>query len=72
MSREDGDAVRDQTFRQWVESVGTEQLVEFCEPEETDFEAPYMNDAKQSWHPFAESESAAAAMGDESVAPSDD
>ncbi|WP_207586425.1 ferredoxin--nitrite reductase [Halomontanus rarus] len=42
-----------QTFREWVESTGTEALVEFCEPEETDFEAPYMDDAKQSWYPFA-------------------
>ncbi|MEY7850266.1 nitrite/sulfite reductase [Natrarchaeobius sp. A-rgal3] len=63
--REDG-----QTFRQWVEATGTEQLVEFCEPEETDFEAPYMADAKQSWYPFAETESAAAAI--DSAAPSDD
>ncbi len=62
--REDG-----QTFRQWVEATGTEQLIEFCEPEETDFEAPYMGDAKQSWYPFAETESATAA---ESAAPSDD
>ncbi|SEQ72050.1 nitrite/sulfite reductase [Natrinema salaciae] len=60
-----------QTFRQWVEATATEQLVEFCEPQETDFEAPYMADAKQSWYPFAESESAAAAA-DESAAPSDD
>ncbi|NGM68493.1 ferredoxin--nitrite reductase [Natronolimnobius sp. AArcel1] len=58
-----------QTFRQWVEATGTEQLIEFCEPEETDFEAPYMGDAKQSWYPFAETESAPTA---ESVAPSDD
>ncbi|WP_049928997.1 nitrite/sulfite reductase [Halopiger goleimassiliensis] len=61
-----------QTFRQWVEATGEEQLIEFCEPEETDFEAPYMDDAKQSWYPFAESESAAAAIGDGSAAPSDD
>jgi len=61
-----------QTFRQWVEATAEEQLVEFCEPEETDFEAPYMADAKQSWYPFAESESAAAAVGEESAAPSDD
>lgn len=52
-----------------VEATGTEQLIEFCEPEETDFEAPYMGDAKQSWYPFAETESATAA---ESAAPSDD
>ncbi|QRV16874.1 ferredoxin--nitrite reductase [Haloterrigena salifodinae] len=61
-----------QTFREWVEATGEEQLIEFCEPEETDFKAPYMGDAKQSWYPFAESESAAAAAGDGAVAPSDD
>ncbi len=61
-----------QTFRQWVEATAEEQLVEFCEPEATDFDAPYMDDAKQSWYPFAESESAAAATGEESAAPSDD
>ncbi|AEH36186.1 nitrite/sulfite reductase [Halopiger xanaduensis] len=60
-----------QTFRQWVEATGQEQLIEFCEPEETDFEAPYMDDAKQSWYPFADSPSAAAAL-EESAAPSDD
>ncbi len=65
--REDG-----QTFREWVEATAEEQLVELCEPEETDFAAPYMADAKQSWYPFAESESAAAATADESAAPSDD
>ncbi|GAB3666987.1 nitrite/sulfite reductase [Halopiger thermotolerans] len=64
--REDG-----QTFRQWVEATGQEQLIEFCEPEETDFEAPYMDDAKQSWYPFADAPSAAAAA-EESAAPSDD
>ena len=60
-----------QSFREWVDATAEEQLVEFCEPEETDFEAPYMADAKQSWYPFAESESAAAA-GEGSAVPSDD
>ncbi|MCU4972175.1 ferredoxin--nitrite reductase [Halobacteria archaeon AArc-m2/3/4] len=53
-----------QTFRQWVESTGTEALIEFCEPEETDFEAPYMTDAKQSWYPFAEGEKPTATGGE--------
>ncbi|PCR92266.1 nitrite/sulfite reductase [Natrinema ejinorense] len=61
-----------QTFRQWVDATGTEQLVEFCEPQETDFEAPYMADAKQSWYPFAEGESAPTPTAEESAAPSDD
>ncbi|WP_323172937.1 ferredoxin--nitrite reductase [Natrialba sp. PRR66] len=54
------EAVRGQTFRQWVDATAEEQLVEFCEPEETDFEAPYMTDGKQAWYPFAEAESPAA------------
>ncbi|NKE34547.1 ferredoxin--nitrite reductase [Natronococcus sp. JC468] len=61
-----------QTFRQWVEATGTEALIEFCEPEETDFEAPYMTDAKQSWYPFAETESLAEATAKSSLVPSDD
>ena len=70
--REDGVTVQGQTFRQWVEATGEEQLIEFCEPEETDFEAPYMADAKQSWYPFAETDSASAALAKNSVATSDD
>ncbi|MFB6195415.1 MAG: nitrite/sulfite reductase [Haloplanus sp.] len=52
--REDG-----QTFREWVEDVGTESVVDLCEPEETDYEDPYMHDAKQTWYPFADGESPA-------------
>ncbi|AFK19697.1 ferredoxin--nitrite reductase [Haloferax mediterranei ATCC 33500] len=43
-----------QTFRQWVEAEGPDAVAEYCEPIETDFEAPYMHDAKQSWYPFAD------------------
>ncbi|RDI72123.1 nitrite/sulfite reductase [Halopelagius longus] len=50
-----------QTFREWVESVGTESLVELAEPEETDYEDPYMYDAKQAWYPFAEDDEASSA-----------
>ncbi|KMT45837.1 ferredoxin--nitrite reductase [Halostagnicola sp. A56] len=59
-----------QTFRQWVEATGTEALVEFCEPVESDFEAPYMDDGKQAWYPFADDDAAANADG--SAAPGDD
>jgi len=61
-----------QTFRQWVRRRPRNSSSSSASPEETDFEAPYMADAKQSWYPFAESESAAAAVGEESAAPSDD
>jgi len=52
--REDG-----QTFREWVESTGEGQLVEFAEPEETSYEDPCLADAKQSWYPFADGASPA-------------
>jgi len=48
-----------QPFREWVESFGTEPLVELAEPEETSYEDPWMSDAKQSWYPFADGESPA-------------
>jgi ferredoxin-nitrite reductase len=48
-----------QTFREWVEDFGTEPIVDLCEPAETDYEDPYMHDAKQSWYPFASGESPA-------------
>jgi ferredoxin-nitrite reductase len=48
-----------QTFRQWVDTFGTEALVELSDPEETTYEDPWMGDAKQSWYPFAEGESPA-------------
>jgi len=57
-----------QSFRHWVESFGTEPLVELVEPEETDYEDPYMTDAKQSWYPFAEDD----AEPDAAEAPADD
>jgi ferredoxin-nitrite reductase len=48
-----------QTFRQWVDATGEESLVEFAEPEETDYEDPCLTDAKQSWYPFDDGESPA-------------
>ena len=45
-----------QTFREWVDETGIEALVELSEPEESDFEAPYMDDGKQAWYPFADGE----------------
>ena len=48
-----------QTFREWVEDFGVEPIVDLCEPAETDYEDPYMHDAKQSWYPFADGPSPA-------------
>ena len=46
-----------QTFREWVDATGEEMLIELSEPEETDYVDPALTDAKQSWYPFAETES---------------
>ncbi|WP_435068162.1 nitrite/sulfite reductase [Haloplanus sp. C73] len=48
-----------QTFREWLEDFGIESVVDICEPTETDYEDPYMHDAKQSWYPFSTEESPA-------------
>ncbi len=48
-----------QTFREWVDATGEEMLIELSEPEETSYVDPALTDAKQSWYPFAETESAA-------------
>jgi ferredoxin-nitrite reductase len=61
-----------QTFREWVESTGTEPLVEFAEPEETDYEDPCLHDAKGSWYPFDDGESPAPPAPDGTPIPSDD
>jgi len=45
-----------ESFRQWVDRTGTEPIVEFCEPAETDYEDPCLHDAKQAWYPFADAE----------------
>ncbi len=52
--REDG-----QSFREWVDSTGIENIVSLAEPEETSYEDPWMDDAKQSWYPFADEPSPA-------------
>jgi ferredoxin-nitrite reductase len=51
--REEGES-----FRQWVDRMGTEPIVEFCEGEETDYVDPCLYDAKQSWYPFGDEEEA--------------
>jgi ferredoxin-nitrite reductase len=48
-----------QTFRQWVAATGEETLVEFAEPEETDYQDPCLTDAKGSWYPFDDGQSPA-------------
>ena len=48
-----------QPFREWVETTGSETVVDLAEPEETSYEDPCLYDAKQSWYPFADGESPA-------------
>ena len=57
-----------QTFREWVDATGEEMLIELSEPEETDYVDPALTDAKQSWYPFAETDSKPASE----AAPADD
>ncbi|MFB6159864.1 MAG: nitrite/sulfite reductase [Haloferacaceae archaeon] len=47
--REDGE-----TFRTFVERTDEETLAELVEPEETDYEDPYMHNTKLTWYPYAE------------------
>ncbi|WP_225333022.1 nitrite/sulfite reductase [Halomicrobium urmianum] len=47
--RQDGE-----TFRELVESRDEETLAELVEPEETDYDDPYMHNTKQTWYPYAE------------------
>jgi len=61
-----------QTFRQWVDEMGEEALIEFAEPEETDYEDPCLTDAKRSWYPFAEGESPAPTDADGTPIEADD
>jgi len=67
-------ALRDdgQSFRQWVDDIGNEPLVELAEPKETSYEDPWMHDAKQSWYPFADEPSPAPTDASGSPMHSDD
>ncbi|GCF13480.1 ferredoxin--nitrite reductase [Haloarcula mannanilytica] len=48
-AREDGE-----TFRDFVEDRDEETLAEMVEPEETDYDDPYMHNTKMTWYPYAE------------------
>jgi ferredoxin-nitrite reductase len=47
--REDGE-----TFRDFVEARDEETLAELVEPEETDYDDPYMHNTKMTWYPYAD------------------
>ncbi|MFB6156743.1 MAG: ferredoxin--nitrite reductase, partial [Haloferacaceae archaeon] len=47
--REDGE-----TFREFVERTDEETLGDLVDPEETDYEDPYMHNTKLTWYPYAD------------------
>ncbi|MFB6126116.1 MAG: nitrite/sulfite reductase [Halolamina sp.] len=44
----------EETFREFVERHDEAALAEFVEPEETDYDDPYMHNTKTTWYPYAE------------------
>jgi ferredoxin-nitrite reductase len=61
-----------QSFREWIDATGHETLIELGEPEETSYEDPCLNDAKQSWYPFDDGDSPAPTYPDGTSMASDD
>ncbi|ADQ66046.1 sulfite reductase, subunit beta (hemoprotein) [Halogeometricum borinquense DSM 11551] len=51
-NREDGES-----FREFVARHDDEELDEFVEPEETDYEDPMMHNTKMTWYPYADEDS---------------
>jgi ferredoxin-nitrite reductase len=43
-----------ESFREFVERTDEETLAELVEPEETDYDDPYMHNTKTTWYPYAE------------------
>jgi ferredoxin-nitrite reductase len=56
----------DQTFREFIAERDEETLEELAEPEETDYEDPYMHNTKMTWYPYADDDDI-----DDSPAPTD-
>ncbi|WP_394739380.1 nitrite/sulfite reductase [Natronococcus roseus] len=65
-----------QSFREFVAERDDEELAELIEPEETDYDDPFMHNTKRTWYPYAEdddlNESPAPAKADGTPIPSDD
>ncbi|MFB6073915.1 MAG: nitrite/sulfite reductase [Haloarculaceae archaeon] len=49
-----------QTFREFVAERDEDELQDLADPEETDYEDPYMHNTKQTWYPYAEDDGLAA------------
>ncbi|WP_254766476.1 nitrite/sulfite reductase [Salinilacihabitans rarus] len=66
----------DETFREFVAARDDEELAALVEPEETDYEDPYMHNTKRTWYPYAEDDameaSPAPASADGTSLPTDD
>jgi len=43
-----------ETFRDFVEARDEDTLADLVEPEETDYDDPYMHNTKMTWYPYAE------------------
>jgi ferredoxin-nitrite reductase len=65
-----------ETFRDFVADRDEETLAEMVEPEETDYDDPYMHNTKMTWYPYAEDDdmqaSPAPTDGSGEPLPSDD
>ncbi|USZ70922.1 nitrite/sulfite reductase [Natronosalvus halobius] len=65
-----------ESFREFVAARDDDELADLIEPEETDYEDPYMHNTKRTWYPYADQdaldESPAPATPDGSPIPSDD
>ena len=66
----------DETFREFVVDRDEEELAALAEPEETNYDDPYMHNTKQTWYPYAEDDdldsSPAPAYPDDTPMPADD
>ncbi|WP_312912527.1 nitrite/sulfite reductase [Natronosalvus caseinilyticus] len=66
----------EESFREFVAARDDDELADLIEPEETDYEDPYMHNTKRTWYPYADQdaldESPAPATPDGSPIPSDD
>ena len=63
----EAERAEDESFRDFVEARDEETLAALVEPEETDYDDPYMHNTKQTWYPYAEGDDSL----DASPAPTD-
>ena len=66
-----------QTFREFIAERDEETLQDLAEPEETDYEDPYMHNTKMTWYPYADEDDMGASPAPtdgegKPIAPADD